>query len=228
MKKILQSGICIIFVLICLTGCSYEKEEKTIQDKTNQEISYVEDAIFLIANKYVKGEYQTDNGLNWDAIFNDEKKINDVLDSILLDLSELKIGNDHLVSFSNTLNQLIITTSNKNETDFMIRLSNLYALLPQYMNQYSDNKNEVKKKEIKSIVLSSYSLANASNWTEAKTMIQSAEDNYNGMMNDVDYMQQNSYHLNRIYVLIEELKNATNLENIDLMKAKYLAIIEKI
>ena len=47
------------------------------------------------------------------------------------------------------------------------------------------------------------------------------------MMNNVDYMQENSYRLNRIYVLLGEIKNATDLENINLVKLKYINFIEK-
>ena len=51
---------------------------------------------------------------------------------------------------------------------------------------------------------------------------------YNEMINNVDYLQNSSYNLNRIYILLEEYKNGIELEELELVKNKYIEFIEGI
>ena len=226
MKKIIKNIIFVFLVLIILTGCSKENTNN-VQAKTDEEISFIEDNIFNIANKYAKGEYLKNDIIEWEKILKDEKKINNCLDSILIDLSQMDIENKDIVEFSNRLNNLIIVTSEKKENNVIIELSNLYSLLPGYMEKYSDDNNEIDKRKIKALVLACYSSANSNNWEEAKNKINDIDKKYSEMMNDIGFMQENEYNLNKVYVLIQELKTAIYLENMDLVNLKYINLIEK-
>ena len=230
MGKIFKNVLLLIISLISLTGCSMSLEEERgdlMKEKTITELQFVEDAIFNITNKYAKGEYETDDGLDWNSILEDEKKINEVLETIILDLSEMNISQENLILFSNELNNLLTVTLEENEDELLLRAQKLYALVPRFLNEFSDDKNEVKDKELQDIVLSSLAFANVDEWDEAKSTIQSAIDKYNEMMNDVDYMQSRSYSLNRVYVLLGEAKNAIDLENLALVNLKVVNFIEK-
>ena len=230
MGKIFKNVLLLIISLISLTGCSMSLEEERgdlMKEKTITELQFVEDAIFNITNKYAKGEYETDDGLDWNSILEDEKKINEVLETIILDLSEMNISQENLILFSNELNNLLTVTLEENEDELLLRAQKLYALVPRFLNEFSDDKNEVKDKELQDIVLSSLAFANVDEWDEAKSTIQSAIDKYNEMMNDVDYMQSRSYSLNRVYVLLGEVKNAIDLENLALVNLKVVNFIEK-
>lgn len=229
MKKYIKNFLILFFLLFTLSGCSNVQENETsIEDKIKQEIEYIEDAIFNITNKYAKGEYIKDDALDWQAIFEDEESINNVLETIVLDLTEIDVSNDEILKFSSEINNLLLATATENEDELFTRLNNLYALIPNYISKVGANKNKVQDKELNSIILASYSLANAENWEEAKSMMQSAIDKYNGMMNDVEYMQENSYKLNKTYILLGELKNAIDLENIKIVNLKFVNFTEKI
>jgi len=226
MRKIFKLSVIILVLVTVLVGCSDNTVD--IKDKTNAELTYIEDEIFTIVNKYAKDEYLKDGVVEWVNIQNDVKKIDGAIGTILLDLSELNISDEDILMFTRELSNLIIITSNQNERMMVDKLNYLYSLVPKYMASYEDNKNKVSKKELKSIILSSYNLSNVGNWEEAKTIIQYAEDKYKIMMNDIEYMKENSYNLNKIYILIEELKNAINTENINLVKLKYIKLIEEL
>jgi len=232
LKKIKQFLIYILIVILtmsCLTGCSINKDEhKTIEEKTDEEISYVEDEILNIVNRYAKKEYVKDNTVDWDSIQKDTENLNSSLDTIVLDLSETKISNDDLVNFRNELNNVNIAIAGKNENELMQRCIYLYSLLPTYLEKYSNDKNEINNMKLKSLVLSSFIQANVLDWQSAKTTIGLAETKYKEMMDDVDYMKEYSYNLNKTYVLLEELKNAINIEQADLSRIKYINFIEKI
>lgn len=221
--------VIVILSIICFTGCSINRDApKSIEEKTDEEIGYVEDEILNLANRYAKKEYIKDGGLDWETIQKDTENLNNSLDTIVLDLSETKISNEDLVNFRNELNNVNIAISQKNENEFMQRCSYMYSLLPTYLEKYSSNKNEINNMKLKSLVLSSFVQSNFLDWENAKTTIGLAETKYKEMMDDVDYMKEYSYNLNKIYVLLEELKNAIDIEQVDLSRIKYINFIEKI
>lgn len=231
MKKsfLMKYILFIVVILLILTGCSInnEKNKKTLQDKVNEEINYLEDKIFTITNKYAKGEYIIDSKIDWKGISKEVEEINISIDTIIQDLSELDISNEDILALRNEVNSLIISAGNEDEYNLLQRASYLYSLLPNYLEKYSDNKNKVDIMKFKSLVLSSFVQANFLEWDTAKNTITLAEAKYNEMMNNVDYMKEYSNNLNKIYVLLEELKNAIELQEIELTKVKFINFIEK-
>ena len=227
-KQLLKYMIIITLIIISLTGCSINQDEpKTIEDKTDKEISFIEDEILNIINRYAKKEYFKDEKLDWQAIEIDAEDLNNSLDTIVLDLSETKISNDDLVNFRNEVNNLKLAISKNNDSELMQRCSYLYSLLPTYLEKYSDDKNKINIMKLKSLVLSSFVQASVLDWQSAKTTIGLAETKYKEMMEDVNYMKDQSYNLNKVYILLEESKNAINLQEADLARIKYINFIEK-
>ncbi len=228
LKKAIIYIILMIICMLCITGCSIKNdEEKDIKDKTNEEINYLEDEIFAVVNKYIKDEYTEDDKINWNDMNKDIQVINNSLDTIMLDLSEVDISNDDLINFRNQVNDLSIAITNEDANNFMQKASYLYSLLPTYLEKYSDEKNKINIMKLKSLVLSSLSYANSLQWEEAKNTVGLAESKYKEMMDDVDYMKEYSYNLNKIYVLLGEYKNAVDIEELELCKQKYINFIEK-
>ena len=217
------------FLIFFLTGCSLQEEnQKTIQDKTNEEISYIEDEIFTIVNKYIKGEYNDDTGgIKWDDVNKEVQNLNSVLDTIMLDLSELEITNDELVNLRNEVNNLSISVTNKDDYNLLQKSSYIYSLLPTYMEKYSQDKNKIDNMKLKSLVLSALVQANFLEWDTAKNTALLVENKYKEMMDNVDYMKEYSYNLNKTYILIGEFKNAIDLEEVELTKQKYINFIDK-
>lgn len=219
----------ISFLILFLTGCSLQEEnQKTIQDKTNEEISYIEDEIFTIVNKYIRGEYNDDTGgIKWDDVNKEVQNLNSVLDTIMLDLSELEITNNELVNLRNEVNNLSISVTNKDDYNLLQKSSYIYSLLPTYMEKYSQDKNKIDNMKLKSLVLSALVQANFLEWDTAKNTALLVENKYKEMMDNVDYMKEYSYNLNKTYILIGEFKNAIDLEEVELTKQKYINFIDK-
>lgn len=228
-KQTLKFIFFISFLIFFITGCSLKKEEnKTIQDKTNEEISFIEDEIFTLVNKYIKGEYKDDTDkIKWEDVNKDVQNLNGVLDTIILDLSELEISNDELIVLRNEINNLSISITNKDDYNLLQKSSYIYSLLPTYMEKYSQNKIKIDNMKLKSLVLSGMVQANFLEWDAAKNTALLAENKYKEMMDNVDYMKEYSYNLNKVYILIGEFKNAIDLEEVELAKQKYINFIEK-
>lgn len=228
-QKLINLILIMVLCILSLTGCSMkENPEKLIEDKVGEEISYLEDEIFTVVNKYIKGEYVKDDKIKWDDVNKDVQGINTVLDTVILDLSEENISNDEIIKFKNGIDQLLIAVGNQDENSLLKINSDIYSLLPTYLEKTSKDKNKINIMKLKSLVLSSLAYSNSLEWENAKNVIGQAETKYKEMMDDVDYMKKYSYNLNKVYVLLEELKNSIDIEEIELCKMKYINFIEKI
>ena len=230
----MKSKLLIFCVLVCLAififvGCdSLNEEPKNINDKTTEEISYVENKILNFYSMYAKNEYGDIENLNWDLIEDNAIDLNKVLDTMILDLNEIGISDEDIIELKNGVNDLSIAIYNKDINNVFKQFGILYSLLPKYMQGYSGDTNKIKQMELKALIVFSFSYANMLDWENAKNTIDLAMNKYNEMTDDVEYMTEYSYNLNKIYILIGELKTAIDLEEIELTKVKYVNFIEKI
>ena len=231
-KKIFKSTIFLvimIFIMFFLCGCELnQNESQSIEEKIKEEINYVENKILTFFSMYAKKEYGEDENLNWKLIEENMVELNGVLDTVILDMSEIKISNENIINFKDGVNRLSIGVSNKEIDVVLEEYRNLYSILPKFAEKSFQNSNEVKQINLKSLVVSSYVYSELLNWELAKETIDSAETRYKEMMDDLDYMKEFSYNLNKIFVLVSEMKNAIYLEEIELTKIKYVNFIEKI
>ena len=220
--------ICIM--LFVFSGCDFlNQEDLRIEEKTTEEIRFIENKILTFYSKYAKGEYgSVEEELNWSEIENSAIELSNVLDTIILDFSEIEISNEDIIAFRNGVNELSIACTNRDINLVMDRFNFLYSLLPQYMEKYLENKNEINILKVKTLVVSSFYYSNLYDWENAKATIELAENKYKEMMDDVDYMKEYAHNLNRVYILIGEMKKSIELEELELTKIKYINFIEKI
>ena len=228
-KKIFLFCVIIFFCIIFLTACSINDEEKpSIESKITEEIEYIENKILTFLNMYAKDEYDLEEDLNWDLIEENAIDLNGILDTIILDMTEVEISNETIIELKNRVNNLSIAISNKDIDATLEEYRLLYLLLPIYAEKIYSNKNELEILRLKSLAVSSYVLANRSEWDEAKKTILETENKYKTMMDNVDYIKEYSYNLNKVFVLIGELRNAIELEELELTNIKYVNFIEKV
>lgn len=240
-RKYIFNFLILVMILFLFTGCTgieSETENASIEDKTISEIEYLEDEIFTIVNKYTKNEYMSAEAsgdeedtetfsIDWSKVSEDCQQIAKVLDTVMLDFGEAKVPNEELIAFRTEINNLIVASSNEDEHTMLKSASNLYGLLPEYYGRFSENKNEKEVMSLKSLVLQSYTSAFFSEWEDAKSAAALAETKYKEMSDNLEYMKEHSYNLNKVYILVEEYKNAVDLEQVDLAKVKYINFIEK-
>lgn len=228
-KKVFLFCVIILFCIIILTACAINDEEKpSIESKITEEMEYIENKILTFLNMYAKDEYDLEEDLNWDLIEENAIDLNGILDTIILDMTEVEISNETIIEFKNRVNNLSIAISNKDIDATLEEYRLLYLLLPIYAEKIYSNKNELEILRLKSLAVSSYVLANRSEWDEAKKTILETENKYKTMMDNVDYIKEYSYNLNKVFVLIGELRNAIELEELELTNIKYVNFIEKI
>lgn len=229
MKKYLKIIGILLICLILLTGCS-NVEKSSIEDKNLSELEYLEDNIILIMNKFIKDEYfdEETKTQKWNEILEDANKIENTMATTLVDLTALNIDTNEIAKLSNGVNNMIIAIENKDETKLIVELNNIYALIPNYLSKYSKDEELIFKKQLKYYTISTYVSFKFGNIDLAKGQISEAEKQYSEKIKDINYVKNNEYNANKIYILIQELKSAVDSNSAELIKNKYLLLIEEI
>lgn len=227
-KNFLKEILVLIILLIILTGCNGGADENKIEEKVSSEIDFLESEVFTVALKYAKGEYNTDDGLDWNGIYEECEILNESWSTVVLDLSKLNIPEEQINGLGQDVANLVISISAQNEVDLFTNLYSIYSRLPEIENVYSDDLVSKNKRELKRLVFAAYVSAEAGNFENSRNEIQNASNKYNEMMQDTEYIKNSSYNLNKILVEIEELKSAINLGNIDLIRIRFVNFIEEL
>ena len=227
--------VCFFICLLFLTGCSNDEQELEI-DKIVSEINYLESIVYNIVDKFAEGEYEeninvTENiiemkVINYDKVKDEIKKLNKSLDVLTIDISNNQSTNS-VMALSKNINDLIINTS-ENDINVILRdLNEIENSLILNLENVSIDESKKKIKVLKSDILETF--INSIIYEEkeiSKNKIDEIILNFEENLNDKDFVNDNQYRINNIYVLLQEFKFAIDSENEDLIKIKYLSLIE--
>lgn len=216
----------ILFALIVLTGCESEEEQNILKDKNLAEMEYLENEILSIAKNYMDGDYFEKDSLNWEDVSRDFKKVADSIDVIIIDLTSLEIDNNDVMDLQAKVNDVNYAISEKSEGGLLVSISNLYSLIPKYIKQYNSDNVLVKTKQIKSNLLNGVTCAFLEEYGNGLNYIIDAEKVYNELIQNQEYLKDNSYKVNKNYVEIEQLKIAVEDKKIDSIFDKYLDTLD--
>ena len=239
--------------VICLTGCS-DSEKELLDDKILSELNYIESNIFDVVYKYASGEYEEDilndevvtkiselteneitidsstlemKVINFDKLGEDVKKINNSLDVLLIDLTEKNIDKSLITDVSQDVNNLIVNVSQNNINVVLRDINEIEKSIINNIDKLSIKESEKKIQKVKADILNVFvNCMIYEDKTSSKEIINNLIDKYQEYLNDQEFVSDNKYLVNNIYVLLQELKTAVDLENNELIKVKYLNLIE--
>ena len=222
--------ICLVLLLsLILSGCKTDDSSVRLVEKTTKELGYFEEKIFQIIIKLEKNEYIGENdNFEWEKILEDAEKINIELDNIMLDLSNLNLAIEEIRNLSIYTNNVLVAINNKNEISLINELTNLYVIIPKYLRLYENNTNKINQKELKAFILKSFNYAVNNDWDNSRNEVLNVENKYNEMISDSKYIEEYSYNINKLYILIQEYKTAVGTGDFELARIKFIPLVSEI
>ena len=224
MHKKIFSFISILFILISLTACN-RGEKYSIQDKITEEIKYIENGMIGIIEEI---SISDSNNIDFDKLMGDTRKIEEASNRMMVDLASQNIDNKEITSFSDGINKMIIEASNQDEIRYLVELNNVFSLFPNFVAKISSDSENIFERRLKYYTVSSYISFLIGDKDLSKTQIYTLEKEYLDKQKDIKYVEEHKYNINKIYLLIEELKKAIENDNSELVKEKYLLLINEI
>jgi len=169
-----------------------------------------------------------ENQIDWKSIKSQIETINEAWGVVVLDLSSLNVDSNDILGFSSTLDESILSIEAENKSDTLTNIANLYSYIPKFEESISANQSTQNIKQVKSNIIKAYSLLEQNDWIAVETNISECENTFKNLLNDIEYIQDKEYKVNKTYVLIKELQNSLPYKDKKLFLVKYKNLMESV
>ena len=169
------------------------------------------------------------NAVDWNDLEVQAESLYNSWTTTTLDLNTMNVSSENILAYNTNLDNLMLSIKDKNKVNSAICLANLYSLIPKYMDEKSENEEKVKIENVKSNVISAYSLVETGKWEDILSLLGNAEKELTTVINstnNLSYTKQSK--LNKSYVLLKELIKSSNEKNKDLFYFKYINLIQEL
>ena len=165
--------------------------------------------------------------INWDDIKNKIEIVYSSIPTITLDLYKYNINQDDILNFNKEFDNLTVVIKQNNKQDSLIQLSKLYDFMPKFAQSIYDDDLRKTIIETKTNILKAYSKLDTDNWNDISNDIKKASNSYSKILTNPNIDQSKQYDISKIYVMINELQNAVQVQDKQIFLIKYKNIIEE-
>lgn len=166
--------------------------------------------------------------INWDSVKTEVENLYTSIPSITMDLYQVNINPDDILAFNTQYDNLTTIIKNENKEETLAQLSKLYEYLPRFLRDSGQDELYTTLVETKSNVIKGYSKLDGQNWQDISNDIRVAIDTYSKLLTDTSIDQEKQYSINKGYVMLNELQNATSLQDTSVFLIKYKNLLEEI
>ena len=166
--------------------------------------------------------------IDWTTIKTEIENIYLSLPTITLDLYQTNIKDQDILDFNTEYDKLTKIVQEQNKTETLKQLVKLYEIYVKFVEGTTDKQKEIILAKTKLNILKAYSQLDNGNWEEISNNIKSASDEYSKLMTTTNLKEEKQYTTNKIYIMINELKNATDIKDSKIFLIKYRNTLEEI
>ena len=217
----MKTRILYVIFIMCvalwaLSGCS-DKGENLEEEKGLSEIRFIENQCITIFNKYFSNEYISENGdIDWNLINEDFDVARNSIDIILIDFAGIQIPSKSIVELENCFNDVEEFLSNQDINRFIKRICDIYNLVSySILNNMSESEEIKLEKKAKSDLLYVGYYIMTENKEFALSNLDVFQDNFTKLSSTRNYVENNSYKINKVFINIQNLETEINDENFE-------------
>lgn len=173
------------------------------------------------------GILSNNSNTDWQSIKNEVEIFYYTLPTVTLDLYSMNVDNNEILNFNKELDSLTVAVKEENKEASLSNLSSLYSYLPKYAKNLGMDELYTNLLETKSSVYNAYALLDTNNWQEVLNNIKKAEETFTKIVNNMEDYNQKTDSINKIYIILNELENAANLQDRDIFLIKYKTFLDE-
>lgn len=168
------------------------------------------------------------NKIDWDQIKTEAEGLYSIWNTVIIDLYKLGINNDDILQFSDLLDSMIANVKQSNREASLMSIASLYSSLPLYISTYSNDRIKTNLIQIKSHVINAYSAVGNGLWNTVSAELNSADQVYNSIMTDAEFVNDKPYNANKAYIALKEMQSSIDLQDAEIFYIKYINFMEEI
>lgn len=168
------------------------------------------------------------DNVQWEELKTDIETFVSSWNTIILDLYKININSTDINDFSTQLDNLLIGIKNKDKIASLNSAVSLYSYIPKYIESYAQQSITKKIADTKLHILNSYVGASSENWDYVITEMNLAEQVFATVMSDSEFVKNNEYNANKIYVSLKELQNSIKTNDKTIFFIKYKNLMQEL
>lgn len=202
-----------------------EQEKSNNQNSQNissQESSSKQEKEFSLKNN---GVLTNAESINWNNIKSQIEILYPSIPTITLDLYKANINQEDILNFNKEFDNLTTLIKEENKEYVLTQLSKVYDYMPKFAQNIYDD--EIKKVviETKNNILKAYSKLDSGNWNDIANDVKQASNSFSKLLTNTNINQNKQYTISKVYVMINELQNAIQVQDKSIFLIKYKNII---
>lgn len=210
---------------------SQEEGEKSSGSKGQEEQSQTggSDDKINTTNMVMETELNKDrSNIDWTTIKNNIELLDESWAIITLDLYTLNADSSTILDFSDKINKAMVAIKNEDRKQGLTALADLYSAIPKFLEEMNADKNMKKIRQVQSKVINAYILADDMGNKEIENNLTQAVTIYSEIISDIDFTKDKTEKTNKVYVLLNELKNSLTEKDSDIFYIKYKNFMKEI
>ena len=170
-----------------------------------------------------------DSEIDWNQIKNNVEKMYTSLYPTTLDLYQTSINQQDIIRFNKEYDNLVKAVKEENKENSLKELTILYDYLPKFIESCTNSEKEKTIIKTKNNIFKAYSILDKEEWNDISDSINNATQEFAKLITDSNNKQNgNQYNINKIYIIINELQNATTLKDKEVFLIKYKNLLEEL
>ena len=178
----------------------------------------------------LNGVLTTTKDINWDIVKSEVENLYTSIPTMTMDLYQLDINKDEILNFNKEIDNLVTVVNEENKESTLQILSVIYDYLPKFLES-AKGEDVIYKKVVvtKANIFKGYSKLDSGKWDEISQDIQNGINTFTELLSNPDVINSNNqYSVNKIYIMLNELQNAVNMQDVSVFLIKYKNLIEEI
>lgn len=178
----------------------------------------------------LNGVLTTTKDINWDIVKSEVENLYTSIPTMTMDLYQLDINKDEILNFNKEIDNLVTVVNEENKESTLQTLSVIYDYLPKFLES-AKGEDVIYKKVVatKANIFKGYSKLDSGKWDEISQDIQNGVNTFTELLSNPDVINSNNqYSVNKIYIMLNELQNAVNMQDVSVFLIKYKNLIEEV
>lgn len=166
--------------------------------------------------------------IDWTACKNEVELIYTSISTITLDLYKQNVTQEDILNFNKELDNLTTSLQQENKQTALDNLIRIYEYIPKFAQNVSDDILYKTVLETKLNVFKAYGKLDTKDWGTMSTNLTDAINVYSSLLTNTGIETGKQSSINKGYVMLNELKNAVDLQNDSIFLIKYKNLLEEI
>ena len=175
-----------------------------------------------------EGVLTNTNAIDWNKVKNEIELIYTSIPAITLDLYGLNINQEEILNFNRQFDNLTVLVKNQNKEETLRELAKTYQYIPKFAEKVTEDILYRTVLNTKTNVFSAYSKLDGKNWDEISDDMKNAINVFSQLLTGNVENTNNQITINKVYVMLNELQNATKVKDEAVFLIKYKNLLEEI